>query len=72
MTTQEIKLHAEIEDRLLCIMDDVDLATTLIFTLRNKCGFDYSEHLNKLSKIKSDTKHILNKDFDKLAVNHKS
>jgi len=71
MNKKETNIHEEIADRLLCIMDDVDLATSKIFELRHNHGFDYSDHINKLSAIKSDAKRILNKDFDHLALRKK-
>jgi len=70
MTQIETKRHEEIAEGLLSMMNDIDWIRSNLYNLHEN-GFDYSEQLNIIGNMKVDVKKMLNKDFDRLAINKK-
>jgi hypothetical protein len=71
MTSENLKLHQNIEAELLSMMNSCDYLTHNLMKLHNE-SYEYAaDHLNNISTIKEDCKKILNKDFDQCALRRK-
>ncbi|WP_064967637.1 hypothetical protein [Tenacibaculum ovolyticum] len=71
MSNNDIKIHEKIGKTLLSIMNDFDVLNHELMKLHNE-SYEYAApYLNQVSNMKDDCKKILNKDFDRLALNRK-
>lgn len=72
MENFDIETHEKIGKTLLSIMNDFDVLNHELMKLHNE-NYEYAaSYLNQISNMKYDCKKILNKDFDRLALNRKS
>jgi len=71
MESKDLKTHEKIGNTLLSIMNDLDVLNYELMKLHNE-NYEYAApYLNQVSNMKFDCKKILNKDFDRLALNSK-